>query len=73
MLGAVLIVFGLYAVLWGKGKEINKMSQSVAPSASFHHQDSGSIDIVIMPNGMSSNNEGLTNNNAPNTVEERRI
>ncbi|CAB4267554.1 unnamed protein product [Prunus armeniaca] len=72
VLGAVLIVCGLYAVLWGKGKEINK-SQSVAPSASFHHQDSGSIDIVIMPNGMSSNNEGLTNNNPPNTVEERRI
>lgn len=72
MLGAVLIVCGLYAVLWGKGKEINK-SQSVAPSASFHHQDSGSIDIVIMPNGMSSNNDGLTSNNAPNTVEERRI
>ncbi|CAL8997957.1 unnamed protein product [Prunus brigantina] len=72
VLGAVLIVCGLYAVLWGKGKEINK-SQSVAPSASFHHQDSGSIDIVIMPNGMSSNNEGLTSNNAPNSVEERRI
>ncbi|KAI5356144.1 PREDICTED: WAT1-related [Prunus dulcis] len=72
VLGAVLIVCGLYAVLWGKGKEINK-SQSVAPSESLHHQDSGSIDIVIMPNGMSSNNEGLTSNNAPNTVEERRI
>lgn len=24
MLGAVLIVFGLYAVLWGKAKEVRK-------------------------------------------------
>ncbi|CAN6690613.1 unnamed protein product [Malus baccata var. baccata] len=67
VLGAVLIVCGLYAVLWGKGKEIEKMSNSV-PSTSFHHQDSGSIDIVIMPpdnnKGNSNNIETLTNNSA---------
>ncbi|CAN6720227.1 unnamed protein product [Malus baccata var. baccata] len=67
VLGAVLIVCGLYAVLWGKGKEIEKMSHLV-PSTSFHHQDSGSIDIVIMPpdnnKGNSNNIESLTNNNA---------
>ncbi|KAM2902135.1 hypothetical protein FF1_008045 [Malus domestica] len=67
VLGAVLIVCGLYAVLWGKGKEIDKMSNSV-PSTSFHHQDSGSIDIVIMPpdnnKGNSNNIESLTNNSA---------
>ncbi|KAB2628477.1 WAT1-related protein [Pyrus ussuriensis x Pyrus communis] len=67
VLGAVLIVCGLYAVLWGKGKEIEKMSNSV-PSTSFHHQDSGSIDIVIMPldnnKGNSNNIESRTNNNA---------
>ncbi|XP_009341320.3 WAT1-related protein At1g25270-like [Pyrus x bretschneideri] len=67
VLGAALIVCGLYAVLWGKGKEIEKMSNSV-PSTSFHHQDSGSIDIVIMPldnnKGNSNNIESRTNNNA---------
>ncbi|KAB2628488.1 WAT1-related protein [Pyrus ussuriensis x Pyrus communis] len=67
VLGAVLIVCGLYAVLWGKGKEIEKMSNSV-PSTSFHHQDSGSIDIVIMPpdnnKGNSNSIESRTNNNA---------
>ncbi|CAN6558538.1 unnamed protein product [Malus baccata var. baccata] len=67
VLGAVLIVCGLYAVLWGKGKEIEKMSNSV-PSTSFHHQDSGSIDIVIMPpdnnKGNSNNIETRTNNSA---------
>ncbi|KAM1366243.1 hypothetical protein FF1_044331 [Malus domestica] len=68
VLGAVLIVIGLYAVLWGKGKEIEKMSNSV-PSTSFHHQDSGSIDIVVMSpdnnnKGNSNNTESLTNNNA---------
>ncbi|CAN6584440.1 unnamed protein product [Malus baccata var. baccata] len=67
VLGAVLIVCGLYAVLWGKGKEIEKMSHLV-PSTSFHHQDSGSIDIVIMPpdnnKGNSNNIESLPNNNA---------
>ncbi|KAM1427996.1 hypothetical protein ACFXTO_020473 [Malus domestica] len=68
VLGAVLIVCGLYGVLWGKGKEIEKMSNSV-PSTTFHHQDSGSIDIVTMPpdnnKGNSNNIESLTNNNAP--------
>lgn len=27
MLGAILIIFGLYAVLWGKGREVKKVAQ----------------------------------------------
>ncbi|KAJ0752296.1 hypothetical protein HanPI659440_Chr09g0322721 [Helianthus annuus] len=27
VLGAILIIFGLYAVLWGKGKEVKKVAQ----------------------------------------------
>ncbi|XP_024026193.1 WAT1-related protein At1g25270 [Morus notabilis] len=44
VLAAVLIVFGLYFVLWGKGKEM-KMNQ-LTPSESFGNQ-SESIHIVV--------------------------
>lgn len=49
VLGAVLIVFALYLVLWGKGKEIKKNTQHgvVAPSQSLGDQRE-SIGIIIV-------------------------
>uniref|UniRef100_A0A2N9EFW5 WAT1-related protein n=1 Tax=Fagus sylvatica TaxID=28930 RepID=A0A2N9EFW5_FAGSY len=44
ILGAMLIVFGLYMVLWGKGKEMKKLNQ-LAPSESSPGSDL--TDIVI--------------------------
>jgi hypothetical protein len=45
ILGAVLIVCGLYAVLWSKGKEMKKITQ-LAPSNSSRESDE-LMDIVI--------------------------
>ncbi|KAK9218029.1 hypothetical protein WN943_006663 [Citrus x changshan-huyou] len=45
VLGATLIVCGLYAVLWGKGKEMKKQSQLV-PAANTS-KESESIEISI--------------------------
>ncbi|KAH9686088.1 WAT1-related protein [Citrus sinensis] len=45
ILGATLIVCGLYAVLWGKGKEMKKITQLVP--AKINGESSKSIEIVI--------------------------
>ncbi|KAL9448175.1 hypothetical protein AB3S75_015614 [Citrus x aurantiifolia] len=45
ILGATLIVCGLYAVLWGKGKEMKKITQLVP--AKINGESSESIEIVV--------------------------
>ncbi|KAK6240615.1 hypothetical protein SCA6_006004 [Theobroma cacao] len=58
ILGAVLIVLGLYVVLWGKGKEMEKVAapSKEGPSTRSLPGDE-SIEITInSPNGNSSNN-----------------
>ncbi|CAM8901406.1 unnamed protein product [Rhodiola kirilowii] len=49
VLGAVLIVAGLYVVLWGKGKEVKKLNQLV-PGDTGEYEDRISIEIVINNN-----------------------
>lgn len=44
ILGAVLIVIGLYGVLWGKGQEMKRMAK-LAPSKSS--RDSELFEIVV--------------------------
>ena len=44
MIGAGLIVFGLYMVLWGKGKEMKRKNQLV-PSESSHQ--SHIVEIAV--------------------------
>ncbi|KAJ4721328.1 WAT1-related protein [Melia azedarach] len=46
VLGATLIVCGLYAVLWGKRKEMNKITQLVPANTSAEESDQ-SLEIVI--------------------------
>ncbi|XVF68087.1 hypothetical protein PTKIN_Ptkin10aG0175000 [Pterospermum kingtungense] len=43
VIGAVLIVTGLYVVLWGKGQEMKKKNQLVPSTSS----DNGAIEIVV--------------------------
>ncbi|KAL9451342.1 hypothetical protein AB3S75_012993 [Citrus x aurantiifolia] len=45
ILGATLIGCGLYAVLWGKGKEMKKITQLVP--AKINGESSESIEIVV--------------------------
>ncbi|CAM8937632.1 unnamed protein product [Rhodiola kirilowii] len=56
VIGAVLIVAGLYMVLWGKGKELKSLKNQVVPAGpmipkwaeiSSKPEDSKAIDIVI--------------------------
>lgn len=44
MIGAVLIVCGLYVVLWGKSKEVKKVTQLV-PSEII--QETEAVEVVV--------------------------
>ncbi|WVZ87785.1 hypothetical protein U9M48_034368 [Paspalum notatum var. saurae] len=49
-LGAVLIVMGLYAVLWGKGRETTPTEVAkVRELPTDHHDDGRRIDVVVQP------------------------
>ncbi|KAE9446934.1 hypothetical protein C3L33_21180, partial [Rhododendron williamsianum] len=53
LLGAVVIIFGLYTVLWGKGKELKRITQ-LMPSKSS--RESERIDIIISSSAENSIN-----------------
>ncbi|XP_022725400.1 WAT1-related protein At1g68170-like isoform X1 [Durio zibethinus] len=71
ILGAVLIVLGLYVVLWGKGKEMEDQSAAsgrevplpVPPSTTSSQQDEP-IEIIVN----STNDNTTSNNNHQNNV-----
>ncbi|EOX97422.1 Mtn21-like protein [Theobroma cacao] len=64
IIGAVLIVLGLYVVLWGKGKEMKKMNQLV-PSASS--PQNGPIEIIVTSSAdnTSNNNNVIASKDSP--------
>ncbi|XP_057430672.1 WAT1-related protein At1g68170-like [Lotus japonicus] len=47
IIGAVLIVCGLYAVLWGKSEEMKKRNQLVPTTQSPHHESNDAVEIVV--------------------------
>lgn len=53
VLGAILIVGGLYTVLWGKSKDIKMIIQSVPTS--FEEECSESLEIVTTPSDDKAN------------------
>ncbi|XP_042495831.1 WAT1-related protein At1g25270-like [Macadamia integrifolia] len=59
IVGAMLIVVGLYMVLWGKGKEMEKMSQ-LMPSKSSREGDQ--INIVVTTTTRSTTSNSNINN-----------
>ncbi|KAI4299040.1 hypothetical protein L6164_032536 [Bauhinia variegata] len=61
IIGAVLIVLGLYVVLWGKGEEMKKMNQLV-PTQSPNHSDT--VEIVVD----NKNNRNNSTQNEANIV-----
>ncbi|KAK0588742.1 hypothetical protein LWI29_004905 [Acer saccharum] len=70
ILGSMLIICGLYAVLWGKGKEMKKITQLVP---SIHPNESQSIEIIItspIVHNISSNNNKNKNTNGDIINEE---
>ncbi|GLT41955.1 hypothetical protein SLA2020_159800 [Shorea laevis] len=74
VLGAVLIVLGLYIVLWGKGKELKKMTQSM-PSTSPQITEPSEI-IVTSPTCLKGLSEGLEEkeaNSRRDGIEEKEV
>ncbi|KAL4028014.1 hypothetical protein IC575_011204 [Cucumis melo] len=76
VVGGMLMVCGLYMVLWGKSKEIRKITQ-LAPVESIEAQlqqlGSEGIDLVIsspitpLPKTHVTNNQQHNNSNAPHS------
>lgn len=63
VLGAILIVGGLYVVLWGKGKELKKMSQLMPESEQVR------VDVVAPPSAPPQN--GSSHGGSKEGEEER--
>ncbi|KAI5448503.1 hypothetical protein KIW84_015784 [Lathyrus oleraceus] len=63
IIGAVLIVCGLYAVVWGKSKEMKKKNQ-LAPSQSTHEIDP--VEIVVKPVVEDKSNHSNNNSHSSN-------
>ncbi|XP_038875682.1 WAT1-related protein At1g25270-like isoform X1 [Benincasa hispida] len=67
VIGGMLIVCGLYIVLWGKSKEMRKITQ-LAPMESIEEQQvGGGIDLVISTATPLPKTHVTNNNNAPHS------
>ncbi|KAE8716925.1 Zinc finger MYM-type protein [Hibiscus syriacus] len=62
IIGAVLVVVGLYIVLWGKGQEMKRMNQLV--SSNKNCSNNGAIQVVVAP---CADNTSTINNNDDNS------
>ncbi|XP_054801110.1 WAT1-related protein At1g25270-like [Prosopis cineraria] len=47
IIGGVLIVVGLYVVLWGKGKEMKMKKNLIVPSENLHVSSSNKVEIIV--------------------------
>ncbi|XP_012073992.1 WAT1-related protein At1g68170 [Jatropha curcas] len=70
ILGATMIVCGLYAVLWGKNAEMKKMSQLVLSKSTS--KEAETIELVISPpkNGNCKNSSDVQNCNGDDLSEK---
>ena len=60
VIGAVLIVGGLYMVLWGKSKEMKKMSNLVSSEIT---QEREATEVVVISKTTNIDNSDCNNNN----------
>ncbi|KAI9121848.1 hypothetical protein K1719_007238 [Acacia pycnantha] len=64
IIGGVLIVCGLYMVLWGKGKEMKKMNLLDVPSQTLNVSSSPSVEVIVKS---STGDDKSNHNNSINT------
>ncbi|XP_039035183.1 WAT1-related protein At1g68170-like [Hibiscus syriacus] len=62
IIGAVLIVVGLYVVLWGKGQEMKRMKQLVSSNESCPNNEA--IQVVVAPCDDTTSNISNNDNNS---------
>ncbi|TKY71292.1 WAT1-related protein [Spatholobus suberectus] len=67
IIGAVLIVCGLYVVLWGKSKEMKKKNQLVPAQSPC---ESNTVEIVVRSALEDKNNQNKTHDNATKVVRD---
>ncbi|TKY59550.1 WAT1-related protein [Spatholobus suberectus] len=63
VIGAVLIVCGLYMVLWGKSKEMKKVNQSVSSEIT---QELEATEVVVLSTTINNDNSDCTNSTNAN-------
>jgi hypothetical protein len=70
LIGAVLIVCGLYMVLWGKSKELKKIAQLATSKIAQETED---IEVVVMPKLEVVDHDKLHVNNNHTEVEKDHV
>ncbi|KAK7400264.1 hypothetical protein VNO78_11467 [Psophocarpus tetragonolobus] len=63
VIGGVLIVCGLYMVLWGKGKEMEKVNQSVPSEITQEHE---ATEVVVMSTTINNDDSNTISNTIAN-------
>ncbi|OVA16861.1 Drug/metabolite transporter [Macleaya cordata] len=75
VLGAVLIVIGLYFVLWGKAKEMKKRSRLMPSKSSRESEarESDAIEVMITSSSTDNNNTTTTANTVALNIDVSEI
>ncbi|XP_020239771.1 WAT1-related protein At1g68170 isoform X1 [Cajanus cajan] len=71
VIGAVLIVSGLYMVLWGKSKEMKKVDQSSVSSEIT--QEHEATEVVVMPTTINNGNSNCIKNANSNCESNAKV
>ncbi|CAI9786221.1 unnamed protein product [Fraxinus pennsylvanica] len=72
VLGAILIVFGLYIVLWGKGKELKRVSQLMPEKSSGDQVRQVEIDITPSTPNNGSSHGGRSSGSGGKEISEEK-
>ncbi|KAK7331669.1 hypothetical protein VNO80_28406 [Phaseolus coccineus] len=67
IIGAVLIVCGLYVVLWGKSEEMKRKNQLV-PAHNPHEDESNKVEVVVRCEGEDKSSQKKRHENGEKTV-----
>ncbi|KOM54009.1 hypothetical protein LR48_Vigan09g266800 [Vigna angularis] len=72
IIGAVLIVCGLYMVLWGKSKEMKKNNQLVPAADNSHEDESDRVEVVVRDEVEDKSNQKKRHKNDEKVIGDYR-